>query len=111
MGRDSNASQQGGKKAGTRGSVRNSDRLAAFASGNGKGDADWGACDPTRLQAVVVGITEMGGAVTLGLSRDMGAHSLTLLLDGQRTTLWFNGNADLDSELEGVKATLDTLDE
>ena len=72
--------------------------------------ADWGGCDPARLQAVVVAITALGGAVTLGLSRDLGAHSLTLLLDGNRTTLWFNGNADLDMELEGVKATLDTLE-
>lgn len=97
-----------GKKA--RGSTRNVDRLAAFSGRDGSGTADWGACDPARLQAVVVGITKVGGAITFGLSRDMGAHSCTLLLDGQRTTLWFNGNADLDEELEGVKATLDTLD-
>lgn len=97
------------QKAPSRGSVRNADRLAAFSGGNGTGKADWGACDPARIQAVLVGITGLGGAVTFGLSRDLGAHSLTLLLDGQRTTLWFNGNANLDEELEGVKATLDTL--
>jgi len=100
--------QGNGKK--TRGSTRNVDRLAAFAGGSGKGKADWGACDPTRIQAVLIGITALGGAVTFGLSRDLGAYSCTLLLDGQRTTLWFNGNADLDDELETVKATLDTLD-
>lgn len=107
--------QDGKRKSGrakkeTRGSTRNVDRLSAFAGGGGKGMADWGGCDPARLQAVVVAITALGGAVTLGLSRDLGAHSLTLLLDGNRTTLWFNGNADLDMELEGVKATLDTLE-
>lgn len=101
---------RGRAKKKTRGSTRNPDRLAAFATGSGSGAADWGACDPSRLQAVVVGITAMGGAITLGLSRDLGAHSLTLLLDGQRTTLWFNGNADLDAELEGVKATLDMVE-
>lgn len=96
-----------GKKA--RGSVRNTDRLAAFSSGKGAGLADWATCDPARLQAVVVGITNLGGAVTFGLSRDMGAHSCTLLLDGNRTTLWFNGGADLDEELDGVAQTLADL--
>lgn len=98
-----------GKNSSARGSVRNTDRLAAFSSGGGEGSADWGACDPARLQAVVVGITSLGGAVTFGLSRDLGAHSCTLLLDGNRTTLWFNGGADLDAELEKVSDTLADL--
>jgi hypothetical protein len=90
----------------SRGSVRNLDRLQAFASGGKTGDADWGACDSTLIQAVVVGITSLGGAATFGLSRDLGAHSLTLLLDGSRQTLWFNGGADLDGELQAVIATI-----
>lgn len=92
-----------------RGSTRNTDRLAAFASGQGTGAADWGTCDPARLQAVLVGITTLGGAVTFGLSRNLGAHSLTLLLDGNHSTLWFNGDADLDEKLDEVVATLDSL--
>jgi hypothetical protein len=107
--KDDNAGRIGAKKE-SRGSTRNADRLAAFTSGSGKGKADWGACDPARIQAVLVGITQLGGAATFGLSRDLGAHSLTLLLDGNRTTLWFNGNADLDEELEGVVDTLGTLE-
>lgn len=100
---------KGGTGKASRGSTRNVDRLSAFTSGKGKGSADWGACDPARIQAVVVGITGLGGAVTFGLSRDLGAHSLTLLLDGNRSTLWFNGNANLDDELDSVRATLDTM--
>ncbi len=110
MGASGGSGGSGGTKSSTRGSARNADRLEAFSSGRGSGKADWGACDSARIQAVLVGITAMGGAVTFGLSRDLGAHSLTLMLDGQRTTMWFNGNADLDEELDGVKATLDTLD-
>jgi len=93
-----------------RGSTRNTDRLGAFSSGSGKSLADWGGCDPARLQAVLVGITGLGGAVTFGLSRDLGAHSLTLLLDGNRTTLWFNGKADLDEELDAVIAKLAAIE-
>lgn len=92
-----------------RGSVNNDRRLNAFASGSAGSGADWGGCDATRLQSVVVKITELGGAITLGLSRDGGAHSLTLMLDGDRETLWFNGGADLDEELKSVSAKLDTF--
>jgi len=92
-----------------RGSVDNAGRLAAFGSGTVSGKADWGACDPRWLQAVLVSITTMGGAVTFGRSRDGGAMSLTLLLDGDRQTLWFNGDADLDAELEKVWQTLETM--
>lgn len=97
-----------GKKSGKsgRGSVKNANRLAAFAGVSGKGSADWGSCSPERLQAVVVEITGMGGAITFGLSRDEGAHMLTLLLDDNRETMWFNGAADLDMELLTVYETL-----
>lgn len=92
-----------------RGSVNNNQRLAVFTQRVGGGSADWGGCDPGWLQAVVVAITRLGGAVTFGTSRDGGAYSLTLLLDGERQTLWFNGGADLDAELEVVYQTLETV--
>lgn len=93
-----------------RGSVNNSKRLAAFAqSANTAREADWGACDPRWIAAVVIAITRLGGAVTFGRSRDGGAYMLTLLLDGDRQTLWFNGDASLDEELEKTYAVLETL--
>jgi len=103
--------EQGNKtKSKSRGTVRNDNRLKAFATASESSGADWGACDPKRIQAVVLGITGLGGAVTFGLSRDMGAHSLTLLLDNNRKTLWFNGDADLDEELGMVVGTLEAMD-
>lgn len=99
-------SQKGSGTSKKRGSVNNARRLQAFAERKGSGGADWGGCDPKWMQAVVLAITGLGGAITFGLSRDEGAHSLTLLLDGDRQTLWFNGDADLDDELEGVCAML-----
>jgi len=111
MGVQNSGNSKGRADKKTRGSTRNVDRLSAFAGRGGKGMADWGACNPARLQAVVVGITAMGGAVTFGLSRDLGAHSLTLLLDGNRETLWFNGDADLDGELDGVVEILNVMDD
>lgn len=101
--------ERGTQKKSGRGSTNNAARLDAFAERAGKGQGDWGACTAERLQAVVVAITRLGGAVTIGLSRNQGAHSMTLLLDNKRQTLWFNGNADLDEELAGVLGILETL--
>lgn len=98
--------EKSGKK---RGSVRNAGRLEAFAREAATGSAGWGEIDPGLIQAVVVGITELGGAVTFGLSRDHGAHSLTLLLDDNRKTMWYNGDADLAAELQGVIGTLEQI--
>lgn len=98
-----------GKRGKSRGSVKNASRLEAFRTGNARAVGDWGGCDPRWLQAVIVSITQIGGAVTFSLSRDGGAHGLTLLLDSERQTLWFNGDADLEAELEAVWATLDSM--
>lgn len=97
-----------GKKDG-RGSTNNASRLDAFNRASSATGADWGSCDPRKLQTVVVQITALGGAITFGLSRDKGAHMLTLLLDGAKQTLWFNGDAELDAELDEVAATLEAM--
>lgn len=100
----------GAKNSSKRGKVRNADRLQAFASGGPQGDASWGDCDPVKVHAVVIAITGLGGAVTFGLSRDMGAHSITLMLDGNRKTLWFNGDAELSDNLAEVLDTLSAME-
>ncbi len=106
MGAYQNNGHDGAKKGSKRGSVRNDNRLEAFASGSRKGSAEWTGCSSERLQGVIEQITSLGGAITFGLSRDGGAHMLTLLLDDNKKTLWFNGDADLDDELDAVAATL-----
>jgi len=96
-------------KGGKRGSVNNASRLDIFSERTADGGADWGDCSSPMVLAVITGITELGGAVTFSLSRNQGAYGLTLLLDKERQTLWFNGDADLDDEMEKVIATLDTM--
>lgn len=97
-------------KRGRRGSTNNAKRLDAFRNRIGAADASWGGCDPKWLQAVVVSITGLGGAVTYGLSRDGGAHSVTLMLDGERETMWYNGDADLDDALKTIVGSLEAAD-
>lgn len=97
------------QKKATRGSTNNAGRLAAFAQGRQGGDADWSKWSAGWLVAVVTAITLRGGAVTFSLSRDGGAYGLRLMLDGDHQQLWFNGDADVDAELERVVAVLDAL--
>jgi len=110
MGAMQNNPPERGTRSSKRGSTDNESRLQAFASGGGNGEGDWGGCSADKLLAVVVGITSLGGAVTLGMSRDQGAYSVTLLLDKTRKTLWYNGDADLDAELDAVARTLATME-
>lgn len=100
---------RGRPKSKGRGSVNNKSRLEAFARSSASTGADWGGCSAERLQGVVMGITELGGAVTFGMSRDLGAHSLTLMLDGSRETLWFNADADLDQQMQDVIGKLESM--
>jgi len=97
------------KSRSKRGSTNNTGRLEAFRKGGEGGRGDWATADSKRIQAVVVAITALGGAITFGLSRDGGAHSVTLLLDQSRETLWFNGDEDLDEKLDEVAATLQSI--
>ncbi len=106
MGLHKNEKHEAKSKRGRRGSVKNSGRLKAFARPDDEGDATWGTADAKQVLGVIVLINALGGAVTWGLSRDFGAHSLTLMLDNSRETLWFNGGEDLNEKLEGVKDTL-----
>jgi len=100
-----NENKSDGKRS-HRGSVNNKRRLDVFARKDVAGKASWGECSSDLLLDVVGQITDMGGAITISLSRDLGAHSLTLMLDDARETLWFNGDADLDTELREISAKL-----
>ncbi len=90
-----------------RNSPRKNGRLAAFTPGGGEGEADWSSCDSDWLRTVVLAITSMGGAITFGLSRDMGAYSVTLMLDGDRKTLWFGSGSDMTDEMKTIAGQLE----
>ncbi|KKK92038.1 hypothetical protein LCGC14_2706940 [marine sediment metagenome] len=89
-----------------RGSTNNESRLQGFGKSNASNGADWSSCDAHRMLSVICAITDMGGAVTIGKSRDGGSHMMTLLLDDDRRTLWFNGDAVLDDEMDMVLGIL-----
>lgn len=92
-----------------KGKGSSSGRMSKLAGQQPGGGADWGNCDPRWLQAVTVGITALGGALILGLSRDGGAYNVTLLLDGERKQFWISCTADLEAELEQVYRFIEAL--
>lgn len=76
--------------------------LEAFGEESQTSGADWSACDAELLKEVVVLITDLGGAVIVGMSKDMSSHSLTLMLDKVRKSVWLAGDADLNEGLQDV---------
>ena len=86
----------------TKAAKKEEGRLAAFVGSSETTGADWSSCDGELLKDVVVLITDLGGAVIIGMSRDKGAHSMTLMLGTVRKSLWFDGDADLDEKLGEV---------
>jgi hypothetical protein len=110
MGAMQNNNQKVGKTNSKRGSVKNDNRLAAFAAARGNEIAGWGECSSDKLQGVILGITALGGAVTFGLSRNRGSHFIALMLDDSRETLWFNGDVNLDDALDTVMGTLEAME-
>jgi len=110
MGLHELAEKESKSKASRRGAARNDKRLEAITRRRKSVSVDWLDCDAGRIQAVIHKITAIGGAVTFGTSRDGGASSLTLMLDGERETLWFNAESILDDELAAVAEVLDVMD-
>lgn len=99
-----------GKKKSRRGSVNNAKRLEGLQSkGATRGSADWSGADPRWVAAVVALATRLGMICSFKLSRDGGAHGISLYDDGENVALWFNQDADLDLELEKVYVYLETL--
>ncbi len=109
MGAMQEKKQQEREKKTKRGSAKNATLLGAFGKGDSKGGATWESCDAKLIVAVVLLVTKLGGACIFGLSRDEGAHMLTLLLKKEKKTFWYNGSADLSKELDLVVGHLQEL--
>lgn len=89
-----------GKKRGATNVARSLDGLGS-AKGQ-TGGADYAEADFALVAGILIETTRRGGAVSLGLSRDKGAYNVTIFLDGDRRTVWINGDSDLNVELEKI---------
>lgn len=84
--------------------------LAGLGSGKGNsGGADYAEADFSWLAGIIIEITRRGGAASFGLSRDKGAYSVTIFLEGERKTVWISSGDDLNTELEKIVHYLASL--
>lgn len=96
------------KRAGgaARGSVNNASRLAGIQvkEADASGKATWESADPRWIAAVVIHCTLHGMEISFLISKSGAAHGIKLyeFETGERRTLWFNQDAELDNELEQV---------
>lgn len=90
-------------KSGKRGSVDNAKRLAALNQPEKTtAGADWSTADPRWLAACVARICASGGGILLGYSRDQGAYRVIVYMGDDMAKLWWNGDCDLNHELESL---------
>lgn len=93
-----------------RGSVDNASRLAALGkTEKSTAGADWGTADARWLAACIAGISAVDGAIMFGYSRDGGAYRVIVYLDGDSAKLWWNGDCDVNIELEALWTYIDGL--
>jgi len=85
-------------------------RLAGLSGGDGqRSGADWGAAMPELVASLVVAVTRIGGLASFGRTSDGGAVTITIFLDGERTTLYVKPSQNLDEELEKAIIYMDAL--
>lgn len=66
--------------------------------------ATWEAASPDALHSVVLSVSEAGGFVSFGKTRDGGALYLQVYRDGQGTKDYFRPSDDLDTLLYEIAA-------
>lgn len=80
-------------------------RLAERRANRVKGSS--GVCSYSKvtagwLHAAVTAVTESGGAILLGLSRDRGVFTVTILMDGDAEKIYAKASEGLDVYLEEI---------
>lgn len=65
--------------------------------------ADWGAADPGRIVSLISTVTAQNGLCSFGYTRDLGAYTLTVILDGERYTDYCRPTEDIDSFLDNLR--------
>jgi hypothetical protein len=61
--------------------------------------ADWTKVDPAIVWRLVCAVTNNGGAVRFGYSRDGGAYAVGILGDGDPYTDWVRPSEDVEAAL------------
>ncbi len=77
--------------------------------GNFELEADWSAADASIIRDLIVSVTEAGGALRFGYTRDRGAYSLGVHLGGEHDTQYVAVNEDINAKLLELQSDVDTF--
>lgn len=72
-------------------------------------EVDWGDAMPELVSALVCSVTRAGGLVSFGRARNLGALSVTVMVDNDRKTIWVNPNENIDEVIEKCVHYFDAL--
>jgi len=72
-------------------------------SGNLESETDWSSADAGNIRDLIVSITEAGGAIRFGCTRDRGAYSLGVHIGGEHDTKYVAVTEDIDAKLLELK--------
>lgn len=64
---------------------------------------DWGAASPERIVALISAVTAQNGLCSFGYTRDAGAYTVTVILDGERYTDYCRPTEDVDTFLDSLR--------
>lgn len=64
---------------------------------------DWSSADPERIVALISSITSQNGLCSFGYTRDAGAYTVTVIMDGERYTDYCRPTEDVNQFLEFLR--------
>lgn len=62
--------------------------------------AEWGNVDAERILALIAAVTSQGGLCSFGYTRDGGAFTITVIIEGDKQTDYIRPTEDVNSVLD-----------
>jgi len=80
-------------------------RRAERRAARGNSDpAEWGSADAERVVALIAAVTRENGLCSFGYTRDGGTYTVTVILDGDKSTDYCRPTEDLSVFLDNITA-------
>jgi hypothetical protein len=64
---------------------------------------DWGTVDAERIIALISTVTSQNGLCSFGYTRDAGAYTVTVIMDGERYTDYCRPTEDVGGFLDSLR--------
>jgi hypothetical protein len=64
--------------------------------------ADWSSADPGRIQQLIAVVTRANGLCSFGYTRDGGTYTVTIILDGDKSTDYCRPTENIDEFLANL---------